>query len=191
MSKFLYLSEYSYCHPWVNGGSIPIFLASKYISTKRDGIYTPDENLIHEGEYPIDKLKNHGFYFEEVRDLTMTGCIGNGFRIPNIRNANYYHDDGLILSFCNHFDPAIAKKLNKKACVEILSINKLKNHISRKLKQECIAKNCEYTENHERNHFLKSIEDSWQNEFRLFWKAEQNATVHIPKGIARIVRLPK
>ena len=53
MENFLYLTESEWAKTWVVGGEIPIKLASSYLSDNREGVMTPDENLIHESEVPI------------------------------------------------------------------------------------------------------------------------------------------
>ncbi|MND82464.1 hypothetical protein D3C80_742980 [compost metagenome] len=187
--KYLYLSEKWHCKTWVSGGDIPIKLASTYLSNNREGIMTPDENLIHRSEFPIPALKMFGFEMHDVKGVNMSGNYYNGMRIPDITNGMYYKEDGLILSFCNVFDPEIAKKLGKVACVEILDINNLARVINKRLKCKSVAGNCKYTRGHERDHFLKSFEDAWQQEYRLFWRANKNRAVRLPSGLARIVEL--
>lgn len=187
MNKYLYLSEEWHCEAWVNGGVIPIKLASTYLSNKRSGILTPDETLIHRSEFPVPRMKEFGMHFQNVKGITVKGCTYNGKKIPNITNAQYYNEDGLILSFCNIFSPDIARRLGKVACVEILDINKLQGIINKELGCKAFAGNCKYTKNHERNHFLKSTQDEWQQEYRLFWNITSNKEVSLPQGLARII----
>lgn len=191
MKKYLYLSEKWHCEAWVNGGEIPIKIASTYLSNKRNGILTPDENLIHKGEYPVPSLMKFGIYIQEVKSLTITDSTSGTQRIPDIIDASYYKEDGLILSFCNVFDPEIAKRMGKVACVEIKDMDTLKDIISEQLSCDVIADYCKYTKSHERNHFLKSVNDKWQQEYRLFWKLLENKNVTLPPGIARVVPLPE
>lgn len=126
-----------------------------------------------------------------IKGLTMTNMVLNGVRQPNVINADYYIDDGLILSFCNGKDASIRDRLGKKVCVEISDIMALREHFDRAL--GCTSKYgcCEYTSAHERNHFLKHVEDSWQKEFRLFWALTEFAErwVSIPAGFAKLVEL--
>lgn len=189
MHKFLYLLNQDYAYTWINGGSVPVSLASRYLSNKREGVRTPDENLIHESNVPIPSLKQFGLVIDEVSNFTITNSTGNGVKIPNIVGANFYTDDGLILSFCNTFSTEIAKQMNKKACVKILDFEKMKKKIDRQLGCKGVMKAVEYTTDHNRNHFLKSIEDSWQDEYRIFWKSTQERWVTIPKGTAELVAL--
>ncbi len=77
---------------------------------------------------------------------------------------------------------------NKKAVVEILDVEGLRNALDRQIGVECVMRHCEYTETENRNTFLKSTKDSWQDEFRLFWKdVEGPMQVLLPPGTARDV----
>jgi hypothetical protein len=170
VEKFLYLTEPEWTRAWIDGGEIPINLASAYLSDSRDGIMTPDENLVHESAVPIPSLRQHGFHFANVKNLTFTNNYSNGARLPDLHNANYYSEDGLILSFCNHFHVSTAERLGKRACVKIINIDRTRKKLDKQLGRKGIMKSCEYTESHQRNHFLKSTEDQWQDEYRIFWK---------------------
>ncbi|EGR2205853.1 hypothetical protein RCC09_004615 [Vibrio parahaemolyticus] len=187
MEKYLYLTEVEWADAWINGGEIPISLASSYLSESREGIYTPDENLIHDSPYPIPAFRQFGIHLENVKNVTMTGNTFNGKKIPDVKNASYYKEDGLILSFCNELDTEIARRLGKKACVKILDMHQLKMALDSEVGSKGIMKNCSYTKGFQRDHFLKSTEDSWQNEFRLFWKSDKSVRVAIPPNIGELV----
>ena len=187
MEKYLYLTQPEWTKAWIDGGAVPINLASTYLSVSREGVMTPDENLIHDSVVSIPSLRQYGFHFEGVKNLTMTDCHSNGTRLPNLNNASYYSEDGLILSFCNHFDISTAEKFGKKACVKILNIDKTRRNIDIQLGCKGTMNVCEYTKDHQRNHFLKSIEDQWQDEFRMFWKITTMKWVKVPAGTAELV----
>ncbi|EIO4097996.1 hypothetical protein LQK61_004489 [Vibrio parahaemolyticus] len=187
MEKYLYLTEVEWADAWINGGEIPISLASSYLSESREGIYTPDENLIHDSSYPIPAFRQFGIHLENVKNVTMTGNTFNGKKIPDVKNASYYKEDGLILSFCNELDTEIARRLGKKACVKILDMHQLKMALDSEVGSKGVMKNCSYTKGFQRDHFLKSTEDSWQNEFRLFWKSDKSVWVSIPPNIGELV----
>ena len=73
-------------------------------------------------------------------------------------------------------------------CVELTDIAKTKKQLDKRLGIRSEMKKCEYTEDHQRNHFLKHKDDSWQDEYRIFWKSQQGRRwVTIPSGTARIV----
>jgi hypothetical protein len=186
--KFLYLTVPAWADTWVNGGEIPINLASYYRSDARAGIYTPDENTIHQSRVDLRSLRP-AIRVENVRNFNMIDCSINGKSIPRIIGADFYEDDGLILSFCTKFDSMIARRMNKKACVKILNIPALKACIDEQLGVEGVMGECRYVRDHQRNHFLKSVEDEWQNEYRMFWKAGASAMVKIPKGTAALMAI--
>lgn len=183
MVKYLYLTEVEWANTWIHGGEIPVKLASTYLHHTREGIKTLDENLIHES--PVDlKSLSPMVHLENVKNFTMTNSFFNGQRVPDIISANYYNEDGLILSFCNNFSEEIARKLGKKACVKIVDLEKLRKRIDKQLGIKGVMKECRYTTDHQRNHFLKSTEDSWQDEYRIFWRYPKNKIVLVPSGIA-------
>ncbi|WP_343547506.1 hypothetical protein [Ralstonia sp.] len=184
--KFLYLTQVDWADAWVNGGEIPISLASSYLSGTRSGIYTPDENRIHRSPIDLRSLRP-AFYFENVKNVSIVDCSINGVPIPNIVNADYYVEDGLILSFCNEFSAEIAKRLGKRACVKILDIAELKANLDNQIGLSGTMANCEYTHDHQRNHFLKSVNDAWQKEYRLFWPGHERRVVTIPANTAALV----
>lgn len=170
MNVYLYLEKEEWAEVWVNGGEIPINLASAYQSDERAGTMTPDENLIHESNVDLMSLSPmiHIEKNANIKGLSILNSSINGQPIPNINNANYYKEDGLILSFCNHLSPETAHKFGKAICVEILDIRKTKLEIDEQLKITGSMKKCSYTDDHQRNHFLKFSDDSWQDEFRIF-----------------------
>ncbi len=189
MFKYLYLTKVEWADTWVKGGDIPISLASTYLHDERDGTLTPDENLIHESEVdlkslsPIVRIEDGA----QIGSFSMTNCTLNGERLPDIEDAKFYTEDGVILSFSNSLSSSIAAKLGKKCCVRVSKLKDLRKLIDKQLGVKGVMKECEYTDDHQRNHFLKSTEDSWQEEFRIFWKYSSNVTVTIPKGHAKLV----
>lgn len=190
MKVYLYLEKEEWAEVWVNGGEIPINLASAYRSDERTGTMTPDENLIHESNVDLMSLSPmiHFGKNANIKNLSILNSSINGKLIPDISNAHYYREDGLILSFCNHLSPETAHKFGKAICVEILDIRKTKREIDEQLGVTGNMKKCSYTDDHQRNHFLKHKDDSWQDEFRIFWKSQRGRTwVNIPSGTAKIV----
>jgi hypothetical protein len=189
MEKYLYLTRPEWQASWVHGGVIPINLASTYLRQDRSGIYTPDENLIYRS--PVD-LRALGIHVERgatIGSFSFKNCSIGGVPIPDFEDGTFRSEDGLILSFCNSASSDIAKRLGKTCCVKILDINALKDLISNQLGTQGKMGTCEYTHTHERNHFLKSAEDSWQNEFRIFWEGDKNVEVALPAGVAIPVKL--
>lgn len=191
MDLYLYLNQHSHADTWVNGGLIPINPASTYKAMERAGIFTPDENLIHNS--PVDlSVPNRVFDFglnPTIKNFNLTNVVVGGIRMPDISNGSYYTEDGLILSFSKELSGNLARKMKKKACVKIPSIDLLKEHLDAQLGIESKAGFCKYTFDHQRNHFLKSTLDMWQAEYRLFWALTKKVEVNIPAGTAELVRI--
>ncbi len=192
MRKYLYLTRPDWCNAWVNGGVVPLNPASFYRSADRDGIYTPDENVIYDGTHDIRILPGVNIMGKNItlRNVCALGPDGRYAEIKGTAHvARYEIEDGVILSLCNKKSNAIAKRLGKNAAVRINNIDYLKSVLDEQLGVKSIAKSCEYTFHHNRNHFLKSIKDSWQHEFRLFWNHQARVEVELPKGIAERVKI--
>lgn len=187
MKKYLYLAYEKFTDAWVNGGKVPLYKASTYRRLERGGVYTPDENLIDTSTHSIDTFLG---FFPSSDNATIT--IGT-FMTPkvNITNAviNRRTEDGLVLCLANRRSNYIAKKLKKEACVEILDVAELKNVLDEQIGKKGVMGNCAYTESHKRNHFLKSSLDSWQEEYRIFWKDADSIEVEIPKNLARRISI--
>lgn len=189
-SKYLYLTKLAWAETWVRGGRIPISPASTYLSKQRDGNLTPDKNVIHDA--PVDVTKLAGIRIApgtNIVGLTIRNTGSGNVRNPDFANANYYREDGIILSFASRNRLSIAKRLNKEACVELLDMEALKDAFDRQLGQTSTMKACDYTTDHRRNHFLKSVEDAWQCEYRIFWPLPKMMEVVVPAGLARRVEI--
>lgn len=190
MEKYLYLTKVEWTEAWISGGKIPISLASTYLSQDRSGTKTPDENFVYDS--PVDlKIFRPGINVPDaanVRGLTITRSYYNGARLPEVINANHYREDGLILSFCNEFSDEIASRLGKSACIKILDVEKLRRKIDKQLGCRGEMNDCLYTPGHQRGHFLKHIDDSWQREFRIFWRTLNEKWVTVPKDTAVFVK---
>ena len=182
MEKYLYLSELSFVSPWVEGGSVPLKSASTYKSIERQGIYTPDENLIDTSTHDIGLFG--GAVVIENSTVNFFGGSINGEPLPDQMTIDRKTEDGLVLCLANRRSNYIAKKLNKKACVKILDMHKLKIVLDEQIGIVSIMDSCSYTKTHHRNHFLKSELDAWQEEYRLFWPGAGSTNVNIPRGIA-------
>ena len=189
MHKYLYLTYPEWANAWTEGGIIPINLASSYKSTDRDGIYTPDETIIDHSSIDKSVLEPAISIEGNHRNIVITNPQIAGKTLPSRIELTRYEDDELILSFCNKKSNFIARELGKRACVKILSIDKLKEAIDKQLGAEGIAKDCMYTSTRNRDHFTKSMEDCWQEEYRIFWNIKTTREVILPKGIAKRVKI--
>lgn len=187
MHKYLYLEKTSWADTWIKGGNVPLKLASTYLSAERSGTSTPDENLIYDS--PIDINSLSGICIGNVKNLTIGSFVIDGKFTPGVKDVSMYHEDGVVLCLSNRFDLGICKKLGKSVCVKITDIDKLKQSLDRQIGLVGLAGACKYTDDHRRNHFLKSGRDRWQDEYRLFWKIKNSVEVDIPAGIAELVDL--
>ena len=185
--KYLYLTRPEWADTWVNGGEIPIKPASTYLSDVRSGTNTPDETRIHSFPQHVDSFKPH-IGIGWAKGMVLRGNIIDGVLQPD-SVVDHYRDDGIILSFCNQASHEIMTKLGKTACVQIDPIEELKAGIDEQLGLKGLAGICRYTSDHRRDHFLKSVDDAWQSEYRLFWRLQREVVVKIPPGLAKVVTL--
>lgn len=188
VEKYLYLPETEFVETWVNGGEIPLNLASTYRRAERDGKYTPDENLIYRSSVNL-KIYEPFLEIGQAVNLTIIDPKINGRPAPSVFGAMKLLEDGLVFCCSNSFSKKIAAGLNSKACVRIFEISKLKDVFDKQLGIEGVMGICKYTDGHERDHFLKSTKDDWQDEFRIFWDIKEAKWVHIPAGLAEEVPL--
>lgn len=186
MTVYLYLTKPEWTVPWTQGGTIPISLASAYRSTKRRGIFTPDENLINDLHGDLSAFSPLIESIPNFKDCAFVNNTANG---PIALLGSRYFDDGLVLSFCVERSWMICRKLGKTCCVKIHDVESLKLLVDEQLGEIGISARCQYTDTHQRNHFLKSTADSWQMEHRLFWAAREPAEVLLPPGIGTLVQL--
>ncbi|MEN8605446.1 hypothetical protein [Enterobacter hormaechei] len=187
MKKYLYLTKKNWIHPWITGGVVPLYRASKYISDERKGVYTPDENLIDTSTHDKKDFSDL-FVITGNSRLTVQDFYHKGSYYEHVV-FDQKIENGLVLCLANTKSREIAIGLGKEACVEILDVELLKRHLDKQIGVNGIMKPCEYTSGHNRNHFLKSSKDAWQDEYRIFWPEVESLRVSIPSGIAKHVKL--
>ena len=191
MKLYRYLAKPEYVDAYINGGNIPLFSARNYLATERSGIFTPDEVLQQSFiNAPIEAMNAlvQASGDARVQIVAKNVIIGNS----TYKNVRYYRstEDSLILCFATKLDKNLAEKLGKTVCVEILKVDLLISEISKQLGVQAESGNCTYTETADRNHFLKSIQDSWQEEYRIVWRGlKEKAIVSIPAGIGKEVKI--
>ncbi len=192
MQKYLYLTKAEWTEPWIRGGKIPLKVASTYLSLERAGTLTPDENLIHEGPYPAESIYNWLGLKGKIPDsFLFRGNTSNGRALPD---AERRFEDGFVLCLCNSLNQLVCKQLGKSACVRILNVEKLKAVLDAQMGKIGAAGSCRYTKSHQRNHFLKSEADQWQDEYRIFWPLDESDElddrwVDLPEGMADIAQM--
>ena len=173
---------------------MPLNLTTTYkvAEENRSGILTPDEDLRRQ----LDGTDYETFdSFIGNHDLVGKMTITNFEVIVDDTlytrfNYEYGNEAALVLCMATEASLDLQQRLGKKVCIEILDIDALTKSFDEQLGEKSIQRACEYTLDRNRNHFLKSDKDAWQNEYRLIWhniKTDQWVTV--PKGICKIVEL--
>ena len=173
--KYVYLAKSEFVNTWVNGGQLPIQPASAYWASEenRKGAFTPDELLIQDSPYPLDWLRTYS------PNITITGCSirqedGSFAKIPDVHKAKYYYQDGLVLCLSNSICRSRAIRIGepygpRPFVVKVDKVPELFGLLSEQLGIWGSIGPCKYTDHHNRNAFLKSNIDSWQDEFRMYW----------------------
>lgn len=184
MNLYLYLTEPEWASAWIDGGNVPFYVASTYKSDERSGTMTPDENLIDSSTFDVVEKAPMAKFYGDHRGVLVTNCnFGAGIINGTI---DRHYEDGLVICTATKRSRYIAKRLGKKACVKINDISKLKRLVDEQTGVKGITGLCKYTSSHVRHHFLKSSDDDWQREYRLFWKGVTNIKVDIPPGMAEL-----
>ena len=185
-SKFLYLTRPEWVTTWIAGGTVPLNLASAYRSNERQGTMTPDEvrhselHGISERDFErIVKIGPNAAASISIGKVVIDGKV-RGRDVSFVRQDK----DGLILCLSNSFSPATLERLQKTACVEIPDWRRLLVAIDEQLGVSGMGRPVEYTNSSDRKQFLKSVDDAWQDEFRLFWPVSSSTTVTIHSNLA-------
>jgi hypothetical protein len=200
LNKYLYLNEVAHARTWIEGGIVPLSLASKYRSEERAGTMTPDENGVlrirRADEIAAFRTHNDQVEARNIRWLTRRD---DGTVVEMAMDIGYV--DGLVVCLSNGRNDEIWAAVGKKACVAIADAFQLYMTIDRLLDDQdlftdpppCVAiargrhARCEYTDTAQREVFLKSALDAWQDEYRLFWHTDRAAQVLLPGGLAELV----
>jgi len=187
MEKYLYLTEPGWVNAWIEGGPVPFKVASEYLRDDRDAIYTPDENLIDSSTHDV---KTFFPYISVDENADMKDCTFSinheGIQLVSGAVINRVHEDGLVVCMSNSASRDVCRRFKKVACVKIKNVKRLRRVIDKHLGVTGEMGKCRYTKTHHRDHFLKYYEDSWQDEFRMFWKNMPATEVMLPKGMATL-----
>jgi|SRR5690606_8091317 len=204
MDLFIYLKFPEHITTWVDGGTLPLKTVKDYLSKERDAEMTPDEgsNRSFTGSKSFedfDRIRRKFVDFKEVDNIS--DIRGNIVISGNIMTTNgeieldgteYFSNetiDGLILCFSKTKSKGIAKRFCRDYCVQIIDFPLLKKSIDDQLGKKGCCDSCRYTTGPNRSHFLKSIHDKWQNEFRIVWSGIEKCSVELPKGVAKHVKI--
>lgn len=88
MPKYLFLNEDWHADSWVNGGEVPLSMASNYRDTERGGVRTPDENV--HSTFDTD-IRDHGFHADNIVVHNML-VIGGGLPLESITGSRRLQD---------------------------------------------------------------------------------------------------
>jgi hypothetical protein len=190
---YLYLTEVEWARAWIEGGTVPLAMTSKYRSLERSGILTPDEDVHRQlNNAPYEALK--GLIDDKL--LFHSNFQLEGVTIRNRALQTEYKDvslknevrPALVLCLSTKKDAALATRLGKKACVEVTNPAALKIALDQQVGRSSTQNKCDYTFSFDRNHFLKSAEDAWQCEYRFIWSGiAKGRSVEIPPGTGRLI----
>lgn len=194
---YLYLNEFGHVEPWTKGGDVPISLASSYLSETRDATRTPDElwQLKVEGLEPTSRpffSKMFQFGPGEKNFVIQECVVGDGDAMYPIDGWVQSHpEDSLILCLSRARSRELAERLKKVACIKITDLDRLRLILEEQTSRGWSAGVMKYTVGPDRSHLLKSLEDSWQHEFRLFSQGSSKTPcwVRLPLGIGELIDL--
>lgn len=191
MEKYLYLTERAWVAAWVSGGRVPLRCASAYLADERVGTTTPDETRIEQTNLPPEVYRNvHGRLVglpDRFQHVAIIGCSVDGKPLPDFMGSSY-REDGAVLCLSNAASRSLMTRLGKAACVRIRDVEELKASLDAQVGACSLAGSCRYTSEHFRDHFMKSDQDAWQEEFRMIWPGVGDCTVEIAAGTAEEVR---
>ncbi len=193
---YLYLAKEEYAKVWVEGGEIPIFPARTYLSHERSGVMTPDEiqqratSLVDQraadaffgGEKPSGGTN---FYFYNCLAADQTGSYTlHGSIAQRV-------EDAYVLCFSTVKSRLIMERLGKTICVVISDPDALRLELDRALGEVSHFGKVGYTFDDNRGHFVKSMADSWQAEYRFVWvrAGSDMVKVKISAGHAQVAEL--
>jgi hypothetical protein len=186
-TKFLYLSSPDHVRTWTHGGTVPLSLASAYRRAERGSIFTPDEGR-------KQTVANATPAQVEAIQRTIIMDRGGGVHARRVKwddwEAENVHIsvtpvDGVVLCLSNSESREICARLGKIACVAIDRPTRLFLRLCAQLGTKGNHGPCEYTDTANRDVFLKSSADKWQDEYRLFWPGSAACSVEIEHGTAR------
>jgi hypothetical protein len=193
---YLYLKEREHVETWLNGGQVPLNMASNYKSKERNATSTPDEvthlhlSRIYDEEKFLEIFGINDMYSDVNISIRPTSVTFDGKLIGENSIFEQFFEDALIFCLATKKSKSLCDRLEKKYCVEILDIETLKKVLDTQLESQGVKKKCQYTHKRGRNHFLKSSEDKWQMELRIVWsEIKNNQWVTIPAGLCKEVEL--
>jgi hypothetical protein len=198
--KFLYLNDATHVNAWVNGGEVPFRLASSYRAAERNGVFTPDENGVLKIRAHVSQPATLTWNASEhSKTIMWLSSDQYGNVVPMAMDVGFV--DGVLLCLSNNRNDQLwAERAGKRACVSVEDTVNLEKLVCEQLAAEGLFEeqrnsrgvqseqgSCEYTATMQRDVFLKGVEDSWQDEYRLVWHSRGPVRVMIPAGTAQFV----
>jgi hypothetical protein len=191
-TKFLYLAKIEHVAAWTDGGAVPLSLASKYLDIERHETRTPDETF-------TKKTWGEGDDIDDLERRFINPIIGGGVFVSGpsyprgpqgeATGLTVARWDGLVLCLSNSESKSVCSELGKAACVAIDHPLALFQVLSAQLGVAGEHRHCDYTDTRDRDVFLKSKLDRWQDEYRMFWLGAGPRSVTIPPQTARLLWL--
>ena len=182
---YLYLSKLEWSDPWIKGGVIPLYPASKYLSSTREGTQTPDEMLQYRWDGAAQSGISNHFHIEgPCQDIQFINCSIDGIKFPDTRVDNYT-EDTYVFCVSTKYSIEIQNKLNKFCCVEIKNISFLIDIFSDQSGINIYYGPIKYTKSSERSHFMKSLKDQWMYEYRIVIPGVESESIEfiLPPGV--------
>lgn len=187
-SIYVYLQYAEHVSTWVNGGAgVPLRLASDFKADELQGNMTPDESLIHESNVDLNAVRAIGIDVGSgMSQISFSNNTGPNGPIEDfwIHSSRYEYQDGRVQCFSRTNSRAIADFFGRSFCVRIDDIPRLKKILDDQVEEESIAGHCQYTEDFQRNPFLKGKNQAFMDEFRIYWpNFVKEKSFELPPGV--------
>lgn len=187
-SIFVYLATEDHVSNWVNGGGcVPIKLASDFKGQELQGNKTPDETVIHESPVDLNALRAAGIELSgSHKHVWFANNVGPNGPIENftIDSMKFHEEDGRVMCFSRTNSRKIADFFGREFCVRIDNIPLLKEIMDEAVGAVSVAGKCQYTDDFQRNVFLKANDQAFMDEFRIYWpNVVEEKSFTMPTGV--------
>ena len=191
MRYFKYLERQEFAKTWIEGGFVPINPASAYYSSERGGKFTPDELMQRSLVGPMQRLIDSrviGIQQNTNTNITMRNCRiidPSGVQVIDYAAHLVKREDSYIDCYSTELSSVLSKELKRDFVVEIVDVESLARAFDQQVGIDSVRGVVDYTDGYERSHFVKSVGDSWQKEFRLVWMKDgiDPLFLEVPPGL--------